>query len=96
MESPNDLSFVAKINGLALGFDRICGGLRFAEKVVDHIGHRCEAVYAAQFAVDALMAEPVAHGGARLDRLKPDAYGAEFVRRASKRVRTLHVHERCS
>ena len=77
-------------------FDRDRGWRGFAQKVIDNIGHACETIYPAQFAVDALMAEPVAHGGARLDRLKPDAYGAEFVRRASKRVRTLHVHERCS
>jgi hypothetical protein len=29
--------------------------------VVDHVGDSCEAVYAAQFAVDAFMAEPIAH-----------------------------------
>jgi hypothetical protein len=29
--------------------------------VIDHIGHSREAVYTAQFAVDAFTAEPIAH-----------------------------------
>ena len=80
---------------LALGFDRICGGRRFAEKVVDHIGHRRETVYAAQFAVDMFVAEPVAHGGARFNGVKLDALAVSSSAMLAKRVRTLHVHKRC-
>ena len=37
------------------------GGVALPLKVVDHVGDSCEAVYAAQFAVDVFMAEPIAH-----------------------------------
>jgi len=37
------------------------GGVGLSLKVVDHVGDSCKAVYAAQFAVDAFMAEPIAH-----------------------------------
>ena len=49
-----------------------------AEKVVDHIGHRRETVYAAQFTVDMVVAEPFAHGGTRFDGAWNDVRG--FVR----------------
>ena len=37
------------------------GGVALPLKVVDHVGDSCEAVYAAQFAVEAFMAKPIAH-----------------------------------
>jgi len=49
------------------------------EKVVDHIGHRREAVYAAQFAIHMFVPESFAHGGTRFDGVKLDALGGEFV-----------------
>jgi len=35
-------------------------GVALQLKVVNHVGDGCEAVYAAQFAVDAFMAKPIA------------------------------------
>jgi hypothetical protein len=64
---------------LALGFDHDYGRRLLAEKVLDHIGHRREAVYAAQFAIHMFVPEPFAHGGTRFDRVKLDALGGEFV-----------------
>src|SRR4029077_1945037 len=70
------------------------GGLALPLKVVDHVGDSCEAVYAAQFAVDAFMAEPIAHWGARFNCWESDMLCDEFVSHAGECMRTLHVHER--
>jgi hypothetical protein len=55
------------------------GGVALPLKVVDHIGYRREAVYAAQFAIHMFVPEPFAHGGTRFDGVKLDALGGEFV-----------------
>jgi hypothetical protein len=50
--------------------------------VVDRIGHRCETVYAAQLAVHMFVAEPVAYGGTRFNRVELDTLCGEFVSHA--------------
>src|SRR4029077_16468517 len=70
------------------------GGVALPLKMVNHVGDSCEAVYAAQFAVDAFMAEPIAHRGTRFNRFELDARGDEFLSHAHKHVGTLHVNKR--
>src|SRR5439155_12709905 len=54
----------------------------------------CEAVYAAQFVVDAFMTEPVADRRTRFNSMELDTLGNEFLSHAGECMRTLHVHER--
>ena len=49
---------------------RVAGIGLIAVKTVDHVSDGCEAVYASRFAVDAFLAQSVAHRGTRFDRLK--------------------------
>src|SRR5262249_44903588 len=66
-----------------------------AKEVVDRVSYGREAVYAAQFCVDALVTEAVAHRGTRLDRVESNACRSEFVSHACECMGTLHIHQRC-
>ena len=73
VESPSDIRSLRSCSGSrAVDLIATAEGDGLAEKVVDHIGHRREAVYAAQFAVHIFVAEPVAHGGTRFNRVELD------------------------
>src|SRR5215467_7120654 len=53
-------------------------------KIFDRVGDGSKTVYSAKLSVDAFVPQTVPHGGARFDRLEPDAFGGQFIGHAGE------------